>query len=410
MTQGKLKKSQLDKLYKQPQEKDLQLSDGGNLYLIVTKIGSCIFKYRVIINTSKAWYTLGYYPTLSLPEAREKAMAVKKQILNGINPITAQQETKNKLITLKDFADLYIKNRLPINRKAGRSSNTFINNMNRYIISEIGKYHISDITEVHIKKIIEAKVSQGKHSTALNIVSILRLLFEYAIEQKLITNTPIANTKYYNINSNRHRDRFLSLEEIQQCLQLLYKTPNIWLPFKIATHLLLILLLRKTELIHATWKQVNFEEQKFTLSTSKTGTALVIGLPTQAMELFKILKNIALDSDYIFPSFNNPQKPIHENSLNNHIQNINLMMFKDNNSQYFTVHDLRRTGATHLGEMEYPSDYIEMALNHTKAGIKKVYQRSQYLTQRKEMLQHWANVIDGLIGEELLPYGKKFLI
>ena len=67
-------------------------------------------------------------------------------------------------------------------------------------------------------------------------------------------------------------------------------------------------------------------------------------------------------------------------------------------------------GPTLLSEMSYPSDYIEMALNHSKGGMKEVYQRSKFLTQRKEMLQTWANTLDELIAPDLLPYDQSFIL
>lgn len=409
MAFGKLKKTDLDKKLNKPQEKILQLSDGDNLYVIVTKIGSCIFKYRFIKHHAdrkslKSWITLGDYPTLSLQDAREKATAIKRQILDGIDPILAKKEAKSKQITVEDFAQIYFKERMPVTRKSGRSSERFIYGMNRYVVSELGRYYISDVTDLHIKKLIDARVIKGQHNTAIIILSLLRLLFDYAIEKKLITSTPIANIKYYNIAPRKSRKRNLSLDEIGQCLQLLYGSEQILLQYKIAIHLLLMLLMRKLELAHAKWSQVDFTNETFTIDSSKTDAELVIPLPTQAIKLFQILKQIANGSEYIFAGIIDNNKPMHENTLNKQIENINCMMFGNDNSRYFTIHDFRRTATTRLGEMDYPSDYIEIALNHKRAGIKEVYHRSQFIPQRKEMLQHWADVIDGLVGEKLLPY------
>ena len=39
---------------------------------------------------------------------------------------------------------------------------------------------------------------------------------------------------------------------------------------------------------------------------------------------------------------------------------------------------------------------IERALNHVRAGIRGVYNRSELLEQRREMLCWWANRIDAL--------------
>ncbi len=63
---------------------------------------------------------------------------------------------------------------------------------------------------------------------------------------------------------------------------------------------------------------------------------------------------------------------------------------------HFTVHDLRRTGATHLSEMGYNPDWIEKALNHKLRGVRGIYNRAEYGTQRREMLQAWADALDAL--------------
>ena len=280
--------------------------------------------------------------------------------------------------------------------------------MNLYVISVIGNYSLPEVTNDEIEQIIQKKTVAGKHGTARSIRSMLKVVLDYAVEKKFIATNPVASIKYYNIRPKTDRDRFLNEQEIGEFLNLVYSTDNIHVKYKIAIHLLLMLLLRKTELIHAKWEQVDFNKQTFTLYTSKTNAQLVILLPTQAITVLEILKAWSLEanclSDYIFSGFINHNVPIHENSLNKHVGVINKKMFGNNNDKYFTIHDLRRTGTTHLSEMEYDSDYIEVALNHKKTGIKKVYHRSKHINTRKKMLQVWADEIYRLIGKELLPY------
>jgi len=68
----------------------------------------------------------------------------------------------------------------------------------------------------------------------------------------------------------------------------------------------------------------------------------------------------------------------------------------------FTIHDLRRTASTLLHEQGWPSEVVEKALNHTIGGVRGVYNRAEYADraeyaeQRREMLQAWADYIDGL--------------
>ena len=73
--------------------------------------------------------------------------------------------------------------------------------------------------------------------------------------------------------------------------------------------------------------------------------------------------------------------------------------------QPFTIHDLRRTGATHLHEQGFPSDVVEKALNHTIGGVRRVYNRAQYSEQRWQMLQHWADYVESLATERKVIVG-----
>ncbi len=402
---GKLNKSLIDRLVGKTQDKQLELADGNNLYLMVTKIGSCKFKYRIRKNNKASWIALGDYPAMSLDDARQEALQFKTMVKTGIDPVLIKQQEKNKHMLFSQFVQLYIQERLPIVRKSINSANNFIRVMESHVIPLIGDYYLVNIDDNAIKKVMNAKTSLGKYGIARLIRAMLKVLLDYAVEKELIIKNPVGIAKTYNMTASNSRSRFLTDKEIATMMQLIYPSPIIKIKYKIAIHLLLMLLMRKTELIHATWEQLDFEKETFTITTSKMGSQLVIPLPKQAIALFRIMQELSQNSNYIFTGTTD-NLPVHEHTLNKQSTIINYLMFSDNKSQYFTIHDLRRTGATHLGELGYPSDYIEVALNHTKGGIKQVYQRSQFIEQRKEMLQKWANKLDSLISQELLPYGK----
>ena len=71
----------------------------------------------------------------------------------------------------------------------------------------------------------------------------------------------------------------------------------------------------------------------------------------------------------------------------------------------FTIHDLRRTGATYLHEQGFSSDVVEKALNHTIGGVRGIYNRAQYSDQRRQMLQHWADYVESLATEQKVMIG-----
>lgn len=64
-----------------------------------------------------------------------------------------------------------------------------------------------------------------------------------------------------------------------------------------------------------------------------------------------------------------------------------------------TVHDLRRTASTLLHEAGFNSDWIEKCLAHEQKGVRAVYNKAEYAEQRRDMLQQWADMVDGWIEE-----------
>lgn len=415
---GRLNKTTLDKLVGKEQKTQLELSDGNNLYVIITKIGSCKFKYRIRTNKTASWIALGDYPIMTLDDARREALQIRSMVKNGIDPIAKRQEEKSKQITFKQLADIYCAERLPIVRLKESNRIVFIKKLNTHIIPEFSSIFITNIDDNLIRnKIIAPQIEQNKHSKALTLKNMLKVIFDYAVERRLMLSNPVAKSKSYNIFTANSRSRYLGYPEIAEVLQTLYASDKIRTVQKIAFHIILLLLTRKTEMTHGLWGQVNLENATYAIDTSKTGAQLLIPLPHQAISLLQILKDMTErelgrniePTDNIFMG-KLPKTPMCKQTLNRVTDLLNWVIFAKDSSKYFTIHDLRRTGATHLGEMGYPSDYIEVALNHTKGGIKQVYQRSQYLDQRREMLQKWADKVDELIGADLLPYGKKFVI
>ena len=69
--------------------------------------------------------------------------------------------------------------------------------------------------------------------------------------------------------------------------------------------------------------------------------------------------------------------------------------------EYFTEHDLRRTGSTILNELGFNSDWIEKCLAHEDSRSSRgIYNRAEYADQRRHMLQEWAEMIDAWVAGE----------
>jgi len=117
------------------------------------------------------------------------------------------------------------------------------------------------------------------------------------------------------------------------------------------------------------------------------------------------LKTCAGGSKFLLPSRYEGDKGMSNNTLNRvitvtvgHAKEKNLLL------EDFTVHDLRRTASTLLHEAGFNTDWIEKCLAHEQKGVRAIYNKAEYAEQRKDMLQQWADMVDGWIaGTSVIP-------
>ena len=103
-------------------------------------------------------------------------------------------------------------------------------------------------------------------------------------------------------------------------------------------------------------------------------------------------------------------KPFAKNALNKALEGLTFASkTPDGQSAVamdpLTIHDLRRTGATLLTEKGFNKDVIEKALSHEAVGIRAVYIIAEFAEQRKNMLQWWADYVDGIVSESKVIVG-----
>jgi integrase len=218
-------------------------------------------------------------------------------------------------------------------------------------------------------------------------------MLDYAVTCGLLAHNPVSALPMRHVYRAAARDRALKREEIQLFLRSA-QASNIRRQFKIALQLILMTLVRKSELMLAQWKDVHLDEAEWHIpeENSKTGKPHIVYLSKQAVLLFKELKVLASTSVWVLPGRGTLTKPFAHNAINSALKTA----LQDQNIPAFTIHDLRRTASTLLHENGWPSDVVEKALNHTIGGVRGVYNRAEYAEQRKEMLQFWADYIDRL--------------
>jgi integrase len=188
----------------------------------------------------------------------------------------------------------------------------------------------------------------------------------------------------------RRRQRVLSRDELATLLPVLAASDR---PYAAALRFMLLTLARREEVCSACWKDVDLDAGTWTIAETKNGQPHVVPLPRQAVALVRALlpaDGKAKPAALIFAT--STGKP-----LGNWDRETKAIM-EASGTEGWTRHDLRRTGATMLGEMGELPDIIEAALNHVaiRSALAATYNRARYRPQVATALQRLADALEGI--------------
>ncbi|MBX3642298.1 MAG: tyrosine-type recombinase/integrase [Rubrivivax sp.] len=376
-----------------PREKVFTVADNRGLYVEVFPTGGVVWRYRYRLNGKLEKLTLGKYPALTLKNARFKRDEAAQAAAMGTSP--AEQKRLAKVAaadatTVAEFGERFFREIVAKDRADLTMPRRYFD---KAILPAIGAKPVRDVTTEDVRAIIWRKKDEGFDAAAGQIRGVLKRLFDYAATAGLVTTNPVLALPMRHVHKAKARERALSPEEIKTFLRAAFES-NIRRQFKIALHLVLLTMVRKSELLLARWEHVDLEHAEWHIPAehSKTGKPHIVFLSRQAVALFKELHILAGGSDLVLPGRGSLTKPFAHNAINNALK----VALRGQPIPAFTIHDLRRTASTLLHESGWPSDVVEKALNHTIGGVRGVYNRAEYAPKRLEMLQFWADFIEQL--------------
>jgi integrase len=401
-THGKAKMPLTDAKIKalRPRPARYLVSDGKGLSLDVLPSGvmSWLFRYRR--NGKQERLALGRYPAMSLALARQERDKKAGQVARGDSPAEQEKKARAGLVTnptVREFGDRYFKEQVVRNWKDPSGVRRYLDNE---IYPTLGEKLLKDVTALDVQALVYRKRDNGRIAAAIQLRGVMKQMFDYALEVQLVMLNPAGMVATRYIGKARKRSRVLTPNEIRLYLHTIYQS-NIRRQFKLALHIILLTLSRKSELLLARWKDLNFDAGEWLIpeENSKTGKQHIVYLSKQVAEMFHELKGLAGNSELVMPGRGSLRKPFAADALNKALDGLTF------NMDPLTIHDLRRTGATLLTENGFNRDVIEKALSHEREGIRAVYILAEHSTERKRMLQWWANYVDGIVSEAKVVIG-----
>lgn len=389
-----------------------QIADGGNLYIRVRPVadgGAISFRFRYRFEGKHTWLNL---KSTTLPGARAERDECEALLKTGVDPNLErtlkkerirqqqldEQEALAKIKARVTVNDLFIRWRDTdlINRKDLKE---IVRMFNKDVLPVLGDLFVEDVRKGHITQVTDALLVRGVAHLARNILKLMRQMFRFAVDRDVIEFDPTASLGITKTTTKpTERDRTLSKVEIRALARQL-PDAHLLMSTECAIWIALSTLCRIGELSKAKFSDIDLELKTWTIpeANSKNGKAHTIYLSDFALEQFKLLKTIAQSDRWIFPNRDNTshvcEKSITIQIRGRQSENILSNRSKDNQALVltggkWTPHDLRRTGATLMGDLGIAPDVIEKCLNHTEENkVKRIYQRQKLETEQAEAWQ-----------------------
>ncbi len=400
-----------------PEDKARKLSDGGGLYLLIKPTGYKSWKYDYRLDNIRGSYTIGNYPDISLKKAREEHREARELVAMGINPkqIKIQRKVKDELKN-KRFS-FYINEWLDKQVLAKATYSDLKQRIDKNLIPYLDGKYINEYTTADLLGVMQRMSKRGAKETAIRLANILRRVFNEILILGIIDTNPAQGLAELLPKPDRRIDNNFGHITDEKDLRILLKQidrPTVKQDFAVtqALKLMPLVFLRPYNIRFLKWEYINFEDSIINIPAAelKNNKPLDVPLATQAIEILREMQAVTGDKDYVFVTSRGKDTPLSENTTTRAIQRlINPVTGKPFGSGFMTSHGFRHTASTMLNELGYHSDIIELQLAHTnKDRIRATYNKAQWLEKRVNMMQAWADYLDGLKSEgNVTPINKK---
>ncbi|WP_199155788.1 integrase arm-type DNA-binding domain-containing protein [Chromobacterium sp. ASV23] len=372
--------------------KPAKLADGGSLFLWIMPNGAKYWRMAYRYDGKQKTLSFGVYPTVTLKEAREKRDAAHKLLAAGVDPNAAKKEQKrerqlNAENSFESVAREWYDKQLP--RWSKDHAVRILDSLEADAFPDLGKQPVSQLTAPMILDTIRKIEKRGAVETAQRVLQRISAVIRYAIQTGRAVHNPATDlTGAIRAKKVEHRPA-LPRGELREFYRRLAAEP-LYIPTRIAMHLLMLTFVRPGELRAARWEEFDEERAEWRIPAErmKMREPHLVPLSRQALELLKELRPLTGKSALLFPAVTDLKKPMSENTLG---YAMGRMGYKGT----ATPHGFRALASTVLNEEGFDPDIIEKQLAHAERNkVRAAYHRAEYLEERRKMMQWYAEFLE----------------
>jgi integrase len=384
-----------------PENKTRKLFDGGGLFLQVEPTGGKLWRFKYRFENKHKLMALGKYPDVPLQEARKRHQEARELLAKGVDPSAAKKATVAAKRELTGNSFEIVAREWFENWKVDKSGNHIeraIRQLEKDTFPFIGTISVAELKAPDILSVCRRVENRGALECAHRVKVVISQVMRYAIATGRAERDPCPDLR--GALKPVQPQPLPSLTEPAEVAELLkaidsYKGTHV---VRCALALAPLVFVRPGELRSAKWEDIDIEKAEWVFLHSKQKTSikvkrkLIVPLSRQAVAILKDVYPLTGNGIYVFPGLR-PGRSISEGTINKALRTLGY----DTRTE-ITAHGFRAMARTVIAErLHLDTQWIERQLSHrTSERLGESYDRTQFLDDRRKMMQTWADYLDGL--------------
>lgn len=378
-----------------PPEKPIKLADSGGLYLLLKPNGAKWWRLDYRFAGKRKTLSMGVYPEVGLKAARDRRDEAKRLLADGVDPGEARKiqkaarseraENSFEFVAREWFAKFS-------SNWADSHAVKIIRRLERDVFPWLGARPIAEIKAAELLRAIKKIESRGVLETAHRALQNCSQVFRYAVAHGLCERDPSTDLRgALPPVKGRHFAAIIDPAGVAKLLRSFDDFKGSYVVL-CALKLAPLFFVRPGELRKAEWEQIDLDSGQWSYTATKTDTAHLVPLASQAVSILRDLHALTGHGRYVFAG-RDPQRPMSENTVNAALRRLGYDTQKD-----ITGHGFRAMARTILHEeLHFDPVVIEHQLAHSVPdALGTAYNRTKFIKERKVMMQTWANYLEGL--------------
>lgn len=377
--------------------------DGGGLYLEVTAAGGRYWRMKYRHGGKEKRLAFGVYPEVTLRAARDRRDEARRVLDQGEDPGELRKAAKAQAAheasnTLEAVARDWLTHQadsweaVTLARiKAAFEADVF---------PQIGARPMAQIKPREVAAVVKAIEARGAGDMAARVLQRIRAVFRFAVVHERIDSNPMLDLQPGELLKPRQVQHRAALadRDLPVFLEKLAAYDGD-VSTSAALRLLMLTAVRPGELRGARWDEIDMDaaEWRIPAERMKMRTPHVVPLSRQALDVLQLMQPLSGERELVFPSPYYPGKPLSENTLNSALARMGYKGLA-------TAHGFRALFSTVANESGHSPDVIERQLAHAERNaVRAAYHRSTYLKDRAQLMQWWADYLDGRRSGKVVP-------